>query len=47
MSTIFNNMHTIYVFIDNSVCNASSGTRIREIDDFIIKCYDFKDYDYD
>jgi len=40
-------MSTIDVCIDNSIENGLTGTRIREIDDFFIKCYDFKDYDYD
>ena len=41
-------MSAVDVFdIDNSIKNGLTGTRIREIDDFVVGCYDFKDYDYD
>ena len=40
-------MSYVHVYIDNSIKNGLTGTRIRGIDDFFVGCYDFKDYDYD
>ena len=40
-------MSTINVCIDDSIKNGLTLTRIREINDFFVGCYDFKDYDYD
>ena len=43
----FCDMSTVYVGIDNNILNGKTLTRIREINDFVIKCDGFKDYDFD